>query len=73
MDPAYRSAHLVYPAHLAPRGPEYADHLGQPLDLAVETLDRVGRVQVGPMLRRAAVSKWTGAHKGHAFFAYADT
>ena len=29
---------------------EDADHLGPPFDLAVETLDRVGRVQLGPML-----------------------
>jgi hypothetical protein len=31
---------------------EDADHLGPPLDLAAETLDRVGGVQLGPMLRR---------------------
>ena len=31
---------------------EDADHLGPPLDLAVEALDRVGRVQLGSMLRR---------------------
>lgn len=30
---------------------EDADYFGAPIDLAVEALDRVGRVQVGPMLR----------------------
>lgn len=29
---------------------EDADNLGAPLDLAVETLDRVGRMKLGPML-----------------------
>jgi predicted thioesterase len=40
---------------------EDADHLGPPLDLAVEALDRVGRVQLGPMLEREAhVGKYIG-------------
>jgi len=33
---------------------EDADHLGPPLDLAVETLDRVGGVELGAMGRREA-------------------
>jgi hypothetical protein len=36
---------------------EDADHLGAPLDLAVETFDRVSRVQFGPML-------WWECHVG---------
>src|SRR4051794_10306500 len=31
---------------------EDADHVGPPFDLAVETLDRVGGMQLGSMLRR---------------------
>jgi hypothetical protein len=34
---------------------EDADHLGAPLDLAVEALNRVSRVQLGSMLRRELI------------------
>ena len=42
-------------------GGEDTDHLGAPLDLAVEAFDRVGRVQLGPMLGR---ERHVGEHIG---------
>ena len=43
---------------------EDADDIGAPLDLAVEALDRVGRVQLGAVLRRKA---HIGEHVGLGF------
>jgi hypothetical protein len=34
---------------------EHADHIGAPLDLAIQTLDRVGRVQVRRWVRRKLI------------------
>jgi hypothetical protein len=31
---------------------EYANHLGAPLDLAIDTFERIGGVELGAMLRR---------------------
>src|SRR5437879_13775317 len=42
---------------------EDANHLGPPLDLAVEALDGVGGVQLGSMLRR---ERPVGVRIGHA-------
>ena len=49
---------------------EHADHIGAPLDLAVQTLDRVGRVQLGAMGQREA---HIGQYVGFGLVQFWDT